>query len=643
MTSRMTSSSSSRRHLTAASLAILTALTASAASTTATAVADDLPGSSPAGSAGSAGSITGSLPGSLPGSSDTGPGGPSTNDGLYEGRVEVSDDPAEDQSTFTGQVFDDTNRNSTLDDGEEPIAGVPVSNGVDVVTTDDEGRYELPAGDNLTLSVTQPAGWQVPVDADNFAQFSYNHLPEGSTDLKFGGLEPTGDVPAAVNFPMAKSEATAAKDQSCPVAADTQTYDKEEVGYAAKGGPADLAERNDYAGCGVMLLGDNVGDDLSLNPDLRSLYAGMNGPVRALPGNHDMDYDAADDSHATDTYRQDFGATHYSYNVGDTHFIALDNIEYKGANPDGSKNGYLEKVGEEQLTWLKNDLAQVDENAQVVVYSHAPIVNYKELITDDALDFYDAVSSHPNLVTVGGHTHTLEHLLAGEQRQEWKDAGLSELPNDQIVAGAVSGDWYSGGLNENGVPYAYTSDAAEPGVYTLTFSGDEPGTYGGYYTVRGADQDHQQLIGINSPTWREWAEKAQAWQDDDKAGDEPSSIDPLTVSAEDLKDGKSFLTSSFFGGSTEATVSVSFDGGNAVDAEITQPATGEGENKGWEFTDPISATENLSTTGNVAQSSPHLWRTAVPADLTPGEHTAEVTATDRYGAEYTETVTFTVE
>ncbi|WP_394288892.1 metallophosphoesterase N-terminal domain-containing protein, partial [Corynebacterium variabile] len=188
----MTSSSSSRRHLTAASLAILTALTASAASTTATAVADDLPGS-----AGSAGSITGSLPGSLPGSSDA---APSTNDGLYEGRVEVSDDPAEDQSTFTGQVFDDANRNSTLDDGEEPIAGVPVSNGVDVVTTDDEGRYELPAGDNLTLSVTQPAGWQVPVDADNFAQFSYTHLPEGSTDLKFGGLEPTGDVPAAVNF-----------------------------------------------------------------------------------------------------------------------------------------------------------------------------------------------------------------------------------------------------------------------------------------------------------------------------------------------------------------------------------------------------------------------------------------------------------
>ena len=215
-----------RRHLTAASLALLAAaLTAATTSTVSTAIADDLPGSA---SAGSSGSLPGSLgssgssgsSGSLPGSSDAGSGTPTTNDGLYEGHVDVSDEPADDQSTFTGRVFDDANRNSVLDDGEQPIAGVPVSNGVDVTTTDEEGRYELPAGDNVTLSVTQPAGWQVPVDADNFAQFSYNHLPEGSTDLRFGGLEPTGDVPAAVNFPMARSEATAAKDQSCPIAAD---------------------------------------------------------------------------------------------------------------------------------------------------------------------------------------------------------------------------------------------------------------------------------------------------------------------------------------------------------------------------------------------------------------------------------------
>src|SRR5699024_9274473 len=151
-------------------------------------------------------------------------------------------------------------------------------------------------------------GWQVPVDADNFAQFSYVHKPAGSPkDLKFGGLKPTGAVPEYVNFPMAKSQTTAKDDQNCVVASDTQTYDKEEVEYARKGAPADLTQRNDYDGCGIMLLGDNVGDDLSLNPDLRNLYKDVNGPVRALPGNHDQDYDVDSDKDATDTYRAQFG------------------------------------------------------------------------------------------------------------------------------------------------------------------------------------------------------------------------------------------------------------------------------------------------------------------------------------------------
>lgn len=582
--------------LSAATLALVAAVS------TGTATAAELPDTGSTGStgsgadgSGSAGSSSGSIGSGSAGSSLPGqPGG--TNDGLYEGHVDVSDAPADDQSIFTGRVFDDANKNSSFDEGEKGVPNVTVSNGLEVATTDDEGRYELPVHDNVTLSVTQPAGWQVPVDQDNFAQFSYNHLPEGSTDLKFGGLEPTGDVPESVNFPLAASEATADPQQSCPIAADTQTYDKKEVGYAENGAPADLKKRDDYAGCGVMLLGDNVGDDLSLNPDLRSLYTDVNGPVRALPGNHDMDYDAADDSHATDTYRQNFGATHYSYDVGETHFIALDNIEYNGVKSDGSKNDYLENIGEDQLKWLSNDLDTVPTDKQVVVYAHAPIVNYKEVITDDALDFYKVLADHPNVVTVGGHTHTLENLLAGEKRAEWSEAGLEELPYDQIVAGAVSGDWYSGGLNDNGVPYAYTSEAAEPGIYTQTFNGSERG---GYYTVRGEEQDHQQLIGVNSPSWRKWAEDAQKWQDNDKQGDAP--------------------------------------------AEITQPASGEKLNEGWEFTDPISATENLQTTGNVAQSSPHLWRAPLPGDLEAGEHTATVTTTDCYGAEYTETVDFTVE
>src|SRR5699024_12882507 len=110
----------------------------------------------------------------------------------------------------------------------------------------------------MTVSITQPAGWQVPVDEDEVAQYGYNHLREGFGDLKYGGIEPTGDTPKAVNFPMVESQASAEPEQNCPIAADTHAYDNTEMGYARDGAVGDLAHRNDYCTCSVFPPGDNV-------------------------------------------------------------------------------------------------------------------------------------------------------------------------------------------------------------------------------------------------------------------------------------------------------------------------------------------------------------------------------------------------
>ena len=45
--------------------------------------------------------------------------------------------------TARGIVFDDRDRNGTYNNGETGIGGVAVSNGEEVVLTDDSGRYEL--------------------------------------------------------------------------------------------------------------------------------------------------------------------------------------------------------------------------------------------------------------------------------------------------------------------------------------------------------------------------------------------------------------------------------------------------------------------------------------------------------------------
>ncbi|SMX88960.1 Calcineurin-like phosphoesterase [Brevibacterium sp. 239c] len=555
---------------------------------------------------------------------------------LYEGHVQVDRGQADDPEALQGQVFDDVNENSKLDGDETGIADVAVTNGVDVVQTDGEGAYELPVRDNMTVSITQPSGWQVPVDSDNFAQFSYNHLPKGSPGLKYGGIKPTGETPKAVNFPMIESAATASAKQNCAIASDTQAYDKTEMGYARDGAVGDLADRDDYKGCGVLLLGDNVGDDLSLNDELRDVYSQMNGPVRAAPGNHDQDYDSPDDAHALDTFRDQFGPGYFSYDVGETHFVVLDSIEYSG---NASTKKYKEKIGEEQLEWLENDLKNVAKNDHVVIATHAPIVDHQQVIVDDAPDLYDVIADYPNAVTIGGHTHTQENLVAGEQRKEWADAGIDTLPNTQIVAGAVSGDWYSGGLNADGLPYAFTRDGSEPGILTLEFDGSDRSER---YTVRNESDDHQLLLGVNSPKWRDWAQKAQDWQDADKAGEEPEAISERVVTREDLKQGDTWLTSSFLAGTSDARVEMSFDGKANTVAEHTQPGKGESLAKGWEYSDPYTTSQNLRTSGSVGQTSSHLWRTEIPSDLDLGTHTAEVTGTDRYGRESTETIRFTV-
>src|SRR5699024_1821253 len=131
---------------------------------------------------------------------------------------------------------------------------------------------------------------------------------------------------------------------------------------------------------------------------------------------------------------------------------------------------------------------------------------------------------------------------------------------DQIVAGAVSGSWYSGELNEDGVPHAYTSDGAEPGVLTMEFDGTERSEH---YTVRGEEQDKQVLTGLQGPTWREWAAEAQQWHGDDQAGEGPGAMELGSVSLEDVRSGESWVSSRFFGASTGADVLFSLDGAEA--------------------------------------------------------------------------------
>ena len=123
-------------------------------------------------------------------------------DASYIGQVEIIRSAGDGRTSATGTVFIDANRNAKFDVGEVGLVDVQVSNGREVVLTDADGRYELPAYDDMDLFVTKPAGYAPPVNAQMIPQFSYAHKTNGSPELQNGGIPATGPYPKAVNFPF---------------------------------------------------------------------------------------------------------------------------------------------------------------------------------------------------------------------------------------------------------------------------------------------------------------------------------------------------------------------------------------------------------------------------------------------------------
>ena len=72
---------------------------------------------------------------------------------------------AQNKTTARGVVFHDQNRNGKRDKDEPALANVPVSNGYDVVLTDDQGRYALTINNqDAVVFVIKPRGYRPPSD-----------------------------------------------------------------------------------------------------------------------------------------------------------------------------------------------------------------------------------------------------------------------------------------------------------------------------------------------------------------------------------------------------------------------------------------------------------------------------------------------
>lgn len=609
-------------------------------------------------------------------------------DSSYIGQVEVVRGAGDGGDTARGTVFLDANRNSTLDPGETGVAGVQVSNGREVVLTAEDGTYELPAYDDMNLFITKPSTHVTPMSAEMVPQFAYVHKVEGSPPLRFGGIAPTGPLPEAINFPLI--EDNVGDSFSCLVFGDAQPYTNQEITYVRETAGRMLATRDNSETECLIFAGDVMGDDLSLYPRFKNIIAVGGVPTYFVGGNHDIDFDAETDQHSFDTFRREWGPEYWSADIGNVHFVGLDNVRYPCNGVDehpfcatDRNHTYNGVITGRQLEWLENDLANVPDYKLIVLTAHIPFQTFTDNTAGkhqtDNLDELVAVLGDRPVLTLAGHTHTTENIEQGEHFEGWEEnTNVGPSPFHQIVIGALSGSWWAGDLNDDGVPHATQRLGSPRGYYQLDFNGSD---YVDTYKTFNGEENEQFHASFNTPRFREWAKRLIAYRD--LYGSSFDQTPPVTrndlgdmymITQEDLADG-TWAAVNVWNGAGRTMVTVQINDMDTIVATRTQSGTGEAKNRGVEFADPLALAQQ-ATQGRVASqsvdggeetagfsmwqgsvwqgvpgpfqrwmltdNSHHLWRADLPADLPVGAHQLHVHVVDPHGRVFEDTIPFEV-
>ena len=521
---------------------------------------------------------------------------------------------AADAATVSGIVYE--NRSGTLHRqvNDPGIAGVLVSNGHDVVRTDADGRYTLPIDDESVIFVIKPSGYAVPVNEEMLPRFYYIHQPAGSPqslNLRYRGIDPTGQLPDFVDFALTKTNEPQKFDVI--VFADPQPESALEVGFIRDDVVNALIGSSAAFG---MTIGDIMYDDLSLYPRLNRIIGQIGLPWYNIGGNHDLNYEAPNTKYSRETFKRIYGPPYYAFEYGGVLLLMLDNVNYLGfdAAKPGGQGKYEGRFGQRQLDFIANVLNAFPADKLVVACMHIPLQTYldpanPEMNTADRGDFLKLLAGRPHTVSLSGHTHTTEHHYFGVE------SGFSgPSPHHHHVLTTVSGSWWSGPYDHRGIAVADSRDGSPNGFHMLSIDGQN---YSTRFQPAKEPNSRQMRIVLDSEFHRDRRELYNEY----RMGELLSS--PLSQE-------RAFATNlivNFFDGGPNTSVEyrigerkpIKMDRVVRADPFVEEEFTrNEATKKPWVKAVPSS----------------HIWSARLPGDLEPGTHCIAVRAIDEYGREH---------
>lgn len=315
-----------------------------------------------------------------------------------------------------GVVFLDRNGDGHRNPGEPGIAGVAVSDQVEVTVTAADGSYRIAGPDGRGfVFVSMPTGYQT------VGSFWKRVAAGGAVPIDF----PLRRVSTPSEFRFVHASDTHMSLESRPRTARLRALvDSIKPAFS-------------------IITGDLVRDALRVPEAEATGYyelfeaeaARFPGPLYTVPGNHEIFGIERDKSHVTTDhplfgramYRHYRGPDYYSFNYGGVHFVGLNSVDIE----DQSYYGHVDSV---QAAWLVRDLAAVPASTPVVTFNHIPFFTAVETVNGfmdgppaptpitirGAVEFRHTVSNaaaiiasikgHPFPMALGGHMHVREQL-----------------------------------------------------------------------------------------------------------------------------------------------------------------------------------------------------------------------------------------
>ena len=339
---------------------------------------------------------------------------------------------------------------------EGPVANVVVSDGTEVTVTDDKGIYELKSAKKWGyVFISVPSGYEVAAEGV-FPQF-YQTLKGAADvveqkDFKLTKVDGQDRYKLFLLGDMHLANRTNDAAQFTQFTTDLNAYMAQHSGQKM------------YA----LTLGDMTWDLYwyKNNYALPQYRETINRQVKNLQiyhtmGNHDNDFMTTSDYDAAVKYVDCIGPTFYSFNIGQVHYVVMDNIDCSAYDGTDSRN-YVKKLSNEQLKWLAKDLAYVDKSTPLIVAMHAQI--YKPTSTGFAFA-HDSANTEALLAALDGYE---VHFVTGHTHKVY-----NITPDDDVVkgrdihehnSGAICASWWWSG---NLTPGVHVSIDGAPGGYAI--------------------------------------------------------------------------------------------------------------------------------------------------------------------------------